>query len=71
MCMAPAPALISERTVRATLKADGPKPVSTSTSSGRLQTSVMRRTSMSTSSSVLIPRSGRPSEPAATPPPDR
>jgi len=34
-------------------------------------TSVIRRTSVSTSSSVLIARSGMPSELAATPPPDR
>jgi hypothetical protein len=71
MWQADAPALISERTVRAMLKALGPKPVSMSTSSGRSHTSVMRRTSISTSSSVFRPRSGMPSEPAATPPPDR
>jgi hypothetical protein len=35
------------------------------------QTWVIRRTSTSTSSSVINPRSGRPSEPAETPPPDR
>ncbi len=35
MCTAPAPALISDLTVRAMLKALAPKPVSTSTSSGR------------------------------------
>ena len=34
MCIAAAPALLSERTVRAMLNADAPKPVSTSTSSG-------------------------------------
>ncbi len=68
---AAAPALISALTVRAILNALGPKPVSMSTSSGRLQTSVIRRTSINTSSSVLMPRSGIPSEPAATPPPDR
>ena len=33
--------------------------------------SVMRRTSVSTSSMVLMPRSGMPSELAATPPPDK
>ncbi len=48
-----------------------PQPVSMSTSSGRVVTSVMRRTSVSTSSIVLMPRSGMPSEFAATPPPDR
>jgi hypothetical protein len=66
--MAAAPNLIIDLTVRATLKAEAPKPVSTSTSSGRSQTSVMRRTSVSTSSRLEMPR---PSEPAATPPPDR
>ncbi|MNP22753.1 hypothetical protein D3C76_1154370 [compost metagenome] len=71
MCAAAAPALIRFLTVRSMLKALGPKPVSMSTSSGRSQTSVMRRTSVSTSSRVLMPRSGRPREPAATPPPDR
>ena len=71
MCIAAAPALISERVVRATLKALAPKPVSTSTSSGRSQTSVMRRMSISTSSRLEMPRSGMPSEPAATPPPER
>ena len=70
MCMAPAPALTSERTVRAMLKAP-PQPVSASTSNGRSQTSVMRRMSTSTSSRLLIPRSGMPSELAATPPPER
>ena len=38
---------------------------------GLLLASVIRRMSMSTSSMVLMPRSGRPSELAATPPPDR
>ena len=71
MCMAAAPALMSERTVRATLKALAPKPVSTSTSSGRSHTSVMRRTSIRTSSRFEMPRSGKPSDPAATPPPER
>jgi hypothetical protein len=55
----------------AMLNALGPKPVSMSTSSGTSHTSVMRRTSVSTSSIELIPRSGKPSEPAATPPPER
>src|SRR5699024_3129484 len=68
---AAAPALISDLTVRSMLNALGPKPVSMSTSSGSSHTSVMRRASISTSSSVLMPRSGMPSEPAATPPPDR
>ena len=71
ICIAAAPNLIIDFTVRATLNAEEPKPVSTSTSSGRSQTSVIRRTSVSTSSRPLIPRSGRPREPAATPPPDR
>ncbi len=71
ICMAAAPNLISDRVVRATLNAEAPKPVSTSTSSGTSHTSVMRRTSVSTSSRPEMPRSGRPSEPAATPPPDR
>ena len=48
-----------------------PKPVSTSTRSGRSHTSVMRRTSVSTSSRLEMPRSGSPSDPAATPPPER
>ena len=70
MCTAAAPALINERTVRAMLNAP-PQPVSMSTSSGRSHASVMRRTSVSTSSIVLMPRSGMPSEFAATPPPER
>ena len=57
MCIAAAPNLVSDFTVRAMLKAP-PQPVSTSTSSGRPHTSVMRRMSVSTSSSVLMPRSG-------------
>ena len=56
--------------MRAMLNAP-PQPVSASTSSGNGQASVMRRMSMSTSSMVLMPRSGTPSELAATPPPDR
>jgi hypothetical protein len=71
MWQAAAPALIRLLMVRSMLNALGPKPVSMSTSSGRSHTSVMRRTSISTSSSVLMPRSGKPSELAATPPPDR
>ena len=58
-------------TVRATLNADEPKPVSTSTNKGRSHTSVMRRTSVKTSSKFEIPKSGKPNEPAATPPPDK
>jgi hypothetical protein len=58
------------RTVRAILNAP-PHPVSTSTSRGKPHASVMRRISTSTSSIVLMPRSGMPSEFAATPPPDR
>ena len=57
-------------TVRAILNAP-PQPVSASTNSGNAQASVMRRMSMSTSSKVLIPRSGTPREFAATPPPER
>jgi len=43
------------------------QPVSTSTSSGSDDAAVMRRTSVSTSSMVLMPRSGRPSELAVRP----
>ena len=57
------------RMVREMLNAP-PQPVSISTSSGRSVTSVMRRTSISTSSMVVMPRSGMPQELAATPPPD-
>ena len=71
ICIAAAPALMSERVVRATLKALTPNPVSTSTSNGRSQTSVMRQTSVSTSSRLEMPRSGMPSELAATPAPER
>ena len=71
MCIAAAPALIKSFTVRAMLKADAPKPVSTSTSNGVSHTLVMRRTSVKTSSKVVIPKSGIPSDPAATPPPDK
>ena len=71
ICKPAAPALIIDFTVRATLKAEEPKPISASTSSGSEQTSVIRRMSVSTSSRVEIPRSGSPSEPAATPPPER
>src|SRR5436309_10371218 len=70
MCTAAAPALIIERIVRSMLNAL-PQPVSMSTSSGSVVTSVIRRTSIKTSSRVLIARSGMPSELAATPPPDR
>ncbi len=70
MCNAAAPAFVIDRMVRAILNAP-PQPVSISTSSGRLVASVIRRTSVSTSSMVLIPRSGSPSELAATPPPDK
>ena len=71
MWIAAAPAWIIDLTVRAMLNAEAPKPVSTSTRSGSAHASVIRRTSVSTSSRLLMPRSGRPSEPAATPPPDR
>ena len=70
MCRPAAPNLMKDFTVRAMLKAP-PQPVSASTSSGRAQASVMRRTSISTSSMVLMPRSGTPKELAATPPPER
>src|SRR5580698_11549552 len=70
MCMPPAPNLVNDLTVRAMLNAP-PQPVSASTSIGRGQASVMRRMSMSTSSIVLIPRSGTPKELAATPLPAR
>ena len=66
----PAPNLMNDFTVRAMLNAP-PQPVSASTSSGSGQASVMRRMSISTSSMVLMPRSGTPRELAATPPPDR
>ena len=42
-----------------------------STNSGSPVASVIRLTSVNTSSMVLIPRSGTPSEFAATPPPDK
>ena len=71
ICIAAAPALMSERVVRATLKALTPNPVSTSASSGRSHTSVMRRMSVSTSSRLEMPRSGMPSELAETPAPER
>ncbi|CAB4843344.1 unannotated protein [freshwater metagenome] len=71
MCIAAAPALIKSLTVRAILKADVPKPVSASTKSGVSQMLVIRRTSVRTSSKVVMPRSGTPMEPAATPPPDK
>ena len=53
------------------LKALGPKPVSASTKIGKLQTSVILLKSVKTSSIEDIARSGMPSDPAATPPPDR
>ncbi len=71
MWAAAAPASISDLIVRWMLKADGPKPVSISTRSGRSQTAVILRTSTSTSSKVVIPKSGTPKDPAATPPPER
>ena len=70
MCTAAAPARIISRTVRAMLNAP-PQPVSMSTSSGSDVAAVMRRASISTSSMVLMPRSGMPSELAAKPPPER
>src|SRR5271154_1050654 len=57
-------------TVREILNAP-PHPVSASTSSGSGQASVILRMSVSTSSMVLIPKSGTPRELAATPPPDK
>ena len=71
ICIAAAPNLIIDLVVRAILNAEAPKPVSTSTNKGRSQTSVIRRTSVNTSSRLLIPKSGKPNEPAATPPPDK
>ena len=65
MWTAAAPNLIIDLTVRATLNADAPNPVSTSTRSGNVLESVIRRTSVRTSSRLLIPRSGTPSDPAA------
>ena len=70
MCTAATPTRSNERIVRAMLKAP-PQPVSMSTSSGICVASTIRRASVSTSSIVLMPRSGMPSELAATPPPDR
>src|SRR5208283_3414868 len=70
MCKPAAPNLMKDLTVRAMLNAP-PQPVSASTRSGRAHASLMRRISTSTSSRVLMPRSGTPSELAATPPPDR
>jgi hypothetical protein len=63
MWMAAAPNLIIDFTVRATLNADAPKPVSTSTSSGKEHASVIRRTSVSTSSRLLIPSPERRASP--------
>jgi hypothetical protein len=57
-------------TVRAILNAP-PQPVSASTNSGKAQASVILRMSISTSSMVLMPKSGIPRELAATPPPDK
>ena len=70
MCTAAAPAFSIDRIVRAMLNAP-PHPVSISTKRGSPEASVIRRTSVSTSSIVLIPKSGIPSEFAATPPPER
>ena len=58
-------------TVLAILNAEDPKPVSTSTSSGKGQISVIRLASVKTSSKLEMPRSGRPRDPAETPPPDK
>src|SRR5690606_754129 len=69
-CTAATPTRSNERMVRAMLKAP-PQPVSMSTSNGSPVASTMRRASISTSSMVLMPRSGMPSELAATPPPER
>lgn len=48
-----------------------PQPVSISTMSGSDDASVMRRASVNTSSIVLMPRSGMPSELTTTLPPDK
>ncbi|CSC07679.1 Uncharacterised protein [Vibrio cholerae] len=56
--------------VRAMLNAP-PKPVSISTSKGKSQALVMRSTSTNTSLSVVMPKSGKPYEALAMPPPER
>ena len=70
MCIAPAPNFINDLIVLAMLNAP-PNPVSTSTRRGSEQVSVIRLTSVNTSSKEEIPKSGIPNDPAATPPPDR
>ena len=71
MCIAAAPALISDFTVRATLNArraeagvdvDQQRQVADVGDAAHVGQHVVE---------VVMPRSGRPSEPAATPPPDR
>ena len=64
------PARSKLRIVRAILNAP-PQPTSMSTSKGVSTLSVIRRASISTSSIVVMPKSGIPHEQAATPPPDR
>jgi len=70
ICTAATPARSKLRIVRAILNAP-PQPTSMSTSKGVSTLSVIRRASISTSSIVVIPKSGIPHEQAATPPPDR
>mmetsp|Transcript_82159 Transcript_82159/g.236077 ORF Transcript_82159/g.236077 Transcript_82159/m.236077 type:complete len:254 (+) Transcript_82159:259-1020(+) len=69
MWMAPAPACSMSRTVRSMLKIEAPKPVSMSTKAGTVVTRVSLRTSTSTSSSPVTPKSGTPRLASATPPP--
>mmetsp|Transcript_100733 Transcript_100733/g.291214 ORF Transcript_100733/g.291214 Transcript_100733/m.291214 type:complete len:225 (+) Transcript_100733:250-924(+) len=68
-CTAPAPACSISRTVRSMQSAEAPNPVSMSTRAGAVTTRDMRRTSVSTSSSVVTPKSGTPRLDSATPPP--
>ena len=67
--MRPRPLAANERMAREMFSTP-PQPVSMSTSTGSGVMSVIRRTSLSTSSIVVIPRSAMPHELAATPPPE-
>ena len=70
MWTAPTPALSISRIVLAILKAP-PQPVSISTSKGVSVAAVIRTASVITSCIEVIPKSGRPYDAAATPPPER
>ena len=70
ICTAATPAFSIFLMVWAILKAP-PKPVSISTNNGVSTASVIRRASSSTLSRLVIPRSGKPKDALATPPPDR